>query len=135
MSLHPLAGKPAPYELLVNVPRLVSAYYTGVPDPADPTQRVAFGTSGHRGSAFSGSFNEDHILAISQAICEFRQAQGIAGPLFIGMDPHALSEPALASAVEVFAANGQEIMVDVQWLPTKIVASLVAIESAAAVFS
>lgn len=112
MSLHPLAGKPAPYELLVNVPRLISAYYTGEPDPADPAQRVAFGTSGHRGSSFKGSFNESHILAISQAICEFRQAQGISGPLFIGMDTHALSEPALASAIEVFAGNEQEIMVD-----------------------
>ena len=112
MSLHPLAGKPAPYELLVNVPRLVSAYYTGEPDPADPAQRVAFGTSGHRGSSFRGSFNESHILAISQAICEFRQAQGITGPLFIGMDTHALSEPALASAIEVFAGNEQEIMID-----------------------
>jgi phosphoglucomutase len=112
MSLHPLAGKPAPYELLVNVPRLISAYYTGEPDPADPAQRVAFGTSGHRGSSFRGSFNEDHILAISQAICEFRQAQGITGPMFIGMDTHALSEAALASAIEVFAGNEQEIMVD-----------------------
>lgn len=112
MSLHPLAGKPAPYELLVNVPRLVSAYYTQEPDPADPAQRVAFGTSGHRGSSLRNSFNEAHILAISQAICEFRQAQGITGPLFIGMDTHALSEPALASAIEVFAGNEQEIMVD-----------------------
>ena len=103
MSLHPLAGKPAPYELLVNVPRLISAYYTGEPDPAEPTQRVAFGTSGHRGSALRESFNEAHILAISQAICEYRQVQGISGPLFIGMDPHALSEPALATAVEVSA--------------------------------
>lgn len=112
MSLHPLAGKPAPYELLVNVPRLVSAYYTQEPDPADPAQRVAFGTSGHRGSSLRNSFNEAHILAISQAICEYRQAQGITGPLFIGMDTHALSEPALASAIEVFAGNEQEIMVD-----------------------
>jgi phosphoglucomutase len=112
MSLHPLAGKPAPYELLVNVPRLVSAYYTREPDPSDPAQRVAFGTSGHRGSSFRDSFNEAHILAISQAICEFRQAQGVTGPLFIGMDTHALSEPALASAIEVFAGNEQEIMID-----------------------
>lgn len=112
MSLHPLAGKPAPYTMLVNVPRLVSAYYTGEPDPADPAQRVAFGTSGHRGSSFRNSFNEAHIQAISQAICEFRQAQGITGPLFIGMDTHALSEPALASAIEVFAGNEQEIMID-----------------------
>jgi phosphoglucomutase len=112
MALHPLAGKPAPYELLVNVPRLISAYYTGEPDPAEPAQRVAFGTSGHRGSSFKGSFNEGHILAISQAICEFRQAQDITGPLFIGMDTHALSQPALASAIEVFAGNEQEIMID-----------------------
>ena len=111
MALHPLAGKPAPYELLVNVPRLISAYYTAEPDLGDPAQRVAFGTSGHRGSSFKGNFNEDHILAISQAICEYRQAQGITGPLFIGMDTHALSEPALATAIEVFAANEQEIMI------------------------
>ena len=112
MGLHPLAGKPVPYNLLVNVPRLVSAYYTREPDPADPAQRVAFGTSGHRGSSFKTSFNEAHILAVSQAICEFRQAQGITGPLFIGMDTHALSEPALISAIEVFAGNEQEIMID-----------------------
>ncbi|OQA47371.1 MAG: Phosphoglucomutase [Chloroflexi bacterium ADurb.Bin325] len=111
-SLHPLAGKPAPHDMLVNVPRLISAYYTVEPDPSDPAQRVSFGTSGHRGSAFRASFNEAHILAISQAICEFRAGQGISGPLFIGMDSHALSEPALASAVEVFAGNGQEIILD-----------------------
>src|SRR5512136_1862097 len=111
MSLHPLAGKPAPYELLVNVPRLISSYFTSEPDPGDPAQRVAFGTSGHRGSSFRDSFNEAHILAISQAICEFRQAQGITGPLFIAMDTHALSEPALASAIEVFAGNDQESMI------------------------
>jgi len=123
MSLHPLAGKPAPYELLVNVPRLISAYYTGEPDPTDPIQRVAFGTSGHRGSSLRDSFNEGHIVAISQAICEFRRAQGFTGPLFIGMDPHALSEPALASAVEVFAANEQEIMVDADagYTPTPVI--------------
>jgi phosphoglucomutase len=123
MSLHPLAGKPAPYELLVNVPRLISAYYTGEPDPTDTAQRVAFGTSGHRGSSFRDSFNEGHIVAISQAICEFRRAQGFTGPLFIGMDPHALSEPALASAVEVFAANEQQIMVDADagYTPTPVI--------------
>ena len=123
MNVHPLAGKPAPYELLVNVPRLVSAYYTGVPNPEDPAEKVAFGTSGHRGSAFDCSFNEDHILAISQAICEFRQAQGTNGPLFIGIDPHALSEPALASAIEVFAANEVEIMLDVDdgYTPTPVI--------------
>ena len=123
MSLHPLAGKPAPYELLVNVPRLISAYYTTEPDVSDPAQRVAFGTSGHRGSSFRGSFNEDHILAISQAICEYRQAQGITGPLFIGMDTHALSEPALATAIEVFAANEQEIMIQqgLGYTPTPVI--------------
>lgn len=111
MSLHPLAGKPAPHEMLVNVPRLISAYYIAEPDVSDPAQRVAFGTSGHRGSPFRNSFNEDHILAISQAICEYRAAQGYTGPLFVGMDTHALSEPALASAIEVFAGNEQEIVV------------------------
>lgn len=123
MSLHPLAGKPVPFELLVNVPHLVAAYYTREPDPADPAQRVAFGTSGHRGSSLRDSFNEAHILAISQAICEFRQAQGINGPLFIGMDTHALSEPALASAIEVFAGNEQEIMIDAKggYTPTPVI--------------
>ena len=111
MSLHPLAGKPAPHEMLVNVPRLISAYYIAEPDVSDPAQRVAFGTSGHRGSPFRNNFNEDHILAISQAICEYRAAQGYTGPLFVGMDTHALSEPALASAIEVFAGNEQEIVV------------------------
>ncbi|MFZ1505302.1 MAG: phosphoglucomutase (alpha-D-glucose-1,6-bisphosphate-dependent) [Anaerolineae bacterium] len=123
MSLHLLAGKPAPPEILVNVPRLISAYYTGEPDPANPAQRVAFGTSGHRGSSLKGSFNESHILAISQAICEYRRAQGITGPLFIGMDSHALSEPALMSAIEVFAANEQEIMIDADrgYTPTPVI--------------
>ncbi|MCU0485524.1 MAG: phosphoglucomutase (alpha-D-glucose-1,6-bisphosphate-dependent) [Anaerolineales bacterium] len=123
MALHPLAGKPAPHEILVNVPRLISAYYTGEPDPSDPAQRVAFGTSGHRGSSFRSNFNETHILAISQAICEFRQAQGINGPLFIGMDTHALSEPALVSAIEVFAGNEQEIMIDADrgYTPTPVI--------------
>ncbi len=106
MSLHPLAGKPAPKELLLNIPRLVAAYYALHPDPDDPTQRVSFGTSGHRGSSLKHSFNEDHILAISQAIAEHRQARGIRGPLFLGMDTHALSEPAFITAVEVLAANG-----------------------------
>lgn len=109
MSLHPLAGQPAPLELLVNVPRLVSAYYTGHPDPADVAQQVSFGTSGHRGTATECSFNEDHILAISQAIADYRKGEGIDGPLFLGMDTHALSEPALASAIEVLAANGVEV--------------------------
>lgn len=112
MATHPLAGKPAPYDLLVNVPRLISAYYTHLPDPNIPEQQVAFGTSGHRGSSLSNSFNEQHILAICQALCEFRQAHGLNGPLFLGMDTHALSEAALATAIEVFAANGADIMID-----------------------
>ncbi|MCX6029754.1 MAG: phosphoglucomutase (alpha-D-glucose-1,6-bisphosphate-dependent) [Chloroflexi bacterium] len=111
MALHPLAGKRAPHELLINVPRLIAAYYTVHPDPANPAHAVAFGTSGHRGSSTSGSFNEDHILAISQAICEYRRGQGISGPLYLGMDTHALSEPALISAVEVFAANGVDVVI------------------------
>jgi phosphoglucomutase len=107
MSIHPLAGKIAPYETLINVPRLVSAYYTHQPDAGDPAQRVAFGTSGHRGSSLSNSFNEQHILAISQAICELRKSQGISGPLHIGMDTHALSEPALYTAIEVLRQTGE----------------------------
>ena len=110
--MHPLAGKPAPDSILENIPRLVSQYYSLEPDLSDPTQRVAFGTSGHRGSSNSCSFNELHILAISQAVCEYRAGQGIDGPLFLGIDTHALSEPALISAVEVFAANGVQLMID-----------------------
>jgi len=111
MTLSPLAGKPAPTQLLVDVARLVTAYYTGQPDAAIANQRVAFGTSVHRGSSFELSFNEWHVLAISQAICLYRQAQGINGPLFVGIDTHALSTPAGASALEVFAANGVETMI------------------------
>src|SRR5512143_817322 len=109
MALHPLAGQKAPRSFLVNVPRLVSCYYELKPDASNHTQRVALGTSGHRGSAFKAGFNEDHILATSQAIVEHRRAHGIDGPLFIGMDTHALSEPALVTAVEVFAAHGVEL--------------------------
>ncbi|MFM0251611.1 phosphoglucomutase [Burkholderia sp. GAS332] len=111
MNINPLAGKPAPHEILVNIPRLITSYYTERPDPAIPAQRVAFGTSGHRGSAFARSFNEWHVLAITQAICRYRRQEGIDGPLFIGVDTHALSEPAYASALEVLAANGVEIMI------------------------
>ena len=120
MSLNPLAGKPAPRDILVNVPRLITAYYQEVPDPAIPSQRVAFGTSGHRGSAFDAAFNEWHILAITQGICEYRKKQGTDGPLFLGMDTHALSEPALASALEVLAANGVDVMLAVndEYTPT-----------------
>jgi len=113
-TTHPLAGSQVLPAMLVDVPRLVSAYYTGQPDPAISAQRVAFGTSGHRGCAFDLSFNEWHVLAISQAICEYRQAQGINGPLFLGIDTHALSTPASASAVEVLAANGVELMLSLQ---------------------
>jgi phosphoglucomutase len=111
-KVNPLAGKPADPSMLVNVPRLVTAYFAGKPDPRVAAQRVAFGTSGHRGSAFNNAFNENHILAISQAVCDHRKASGIDGPLFVGIDTHALAEPALASALEVFAANGVEVMVD-----------------------
>ena len=110
MSVHELAGKPAPRSILANIPRLISAYYTHRPDPADPTQRVAFGTSGHRGSSFRNSFNEGHILAISQAICEYRKSKRIEGPLFMGMDTHALSAPAFETALEVLAGNGVTVM-------------------------
>jgi phosphoglucomutase len=111
MAVHELAGKAAPLELLVNVPRLVSAYYTHKPDPSSPLERVSFGTSGHRGSSLSNSFNEDHILAVTQALCEVRREEGVSGPLYVGMDTHALSEAALATATEVFAANEVDIMV------------------------
>jgi phosphoglucomutase len=111
MALSPLAGKPADLSMLVNVPRLVTAYYTETPDPSVPAQRVAFGTSGHRGSAFDKAFNERHILAISQAICQYREQQGIDGPLFLGIDTHALSVPACASALEVLAANEVDVMI------------------------
>ena len=110
MKVSPGAGKPAEASMLVNVPRLVTAYYTEVPDPAVAEQKVAFGTSGHRGSSFKKAFNEWHILAISQAICLYREQKKIDGPLFLGMDTHALSEPAQASALEVLAANGVEVM-------------------------
>ena len=111
MSIHPLAGKAAPYELLANIPLLVAQYYSIRPDADNIDQNVSFGTSGHRGSSMNGSFNENHILAICQALCEFRVQQGITGPLFLGKDTHALSEPAIISAMEVFAANGVEVRI------------------------
>jgi phosphoglucomutase len=122
-NVSPRAGKPIEPSLLVNVPRLVTAYFTGKPDPKVPAQRVAFGTSGHRGSAFDDAFNEAHILAISQAICHYRSGRGITGPLYIGIDTHALSEPALASALEVFAANAVDVMIDARggYTPTPVV--------------
>ncbi|WP_433884383.1 phosphoglucomutase (alpha-D-glucose-1,6-bisphosphate-dependent) [Pseudomonas vranovensis] len=120
MKLSPLAGKPAPASVLVDIPQLLTAYYTGQPDASIATQRVAFGTSGHRGSSLDLSFNENHVLAISQAICLYRQAKGIDGPLFIGADTHALSTPAAASALQVLAANGVEVMLskDDEYTPT-----------------
>jgi len=123
MAVSPLAGKPAEPDILINIPRLVTAYYTEHPDPSVPAHRVAFGTSGHRGSSLDNAFNEDHILAISQAICLFRQQQGINGPLFLGIDTHALSEPAFASALEVLAANGVTVMVDEKrgYTPTPVI--------------
>jgi len=123
MSVHALAGTPAPRSFLVNVPKLITAYYVNKPDTADPDQRVSFGTSGHRGSSFRNSFNEEHIWAISQAICQYRKAAGVTGPLFIGMDTHALSEAAMVSAVEVFAANGIPLMMaaDHRYTPTPVI--------------
>lgn len=123
MPPHPLAGKPAPLEVLVNIPRLVSAYYTLHPDPQNPAQAVVFGTSGHRGSSLTGSFNEDHVLAISQAIADYRKMAGIHGPLFMGMDTHALSEPAHNTALEVFAGNGVELMIHagMRYTPTPVI--------------
>ena len=103
----PLAGKPVPQSMLVNIPRLVTAYFALAPDPAIASQRVAFGTSGHRGAAFASAFNEAHILAITQAVCLYRQKAGTDGPLFLGMDTHALSQPAFASALEVLAEIGR----------------------------
>jgi phosphoglucomutase len=122
-QVSPLAGKTIQPSLVVNVPRLVTAYFTGKPDPTVPSQRVAFGTSGHRGSAFENSFNEAHILAISQAICHYRRHNGISGPLFIGFDTHALSEAALRTALEVFAANDVNAMMDEHdgYTPTPVV--------------
>jgi phosphoglucomutase len=122
-DINPLAGKTAEPSMLVNVPRLVTAYFANQPDPKIPSQRVAFGTSGHRGSAFNNAFNEAHILAISQALCEHRQRSGISGPLFVGIDTHALAEPALASTLEVFAANGVNVMIDAHdgYTPTPVI--------------
>jgi len=112
MTIHPLAGKPAPKDLLVDIDKLRKEYYARKPDVTDSTQLVSFGTSGHRGSSLRGTFNEAHVLAITQAICEYRSSQGITGPLYIGKDTHALSEPAFATALEVLAANGVEAMID-----------------------
>ncbi|MFO7716944.1 MAG: phosphoglucomutase (alpha-D-glucose-1,6-bisphosphate-dependent) [Thermodesulfobacteriota bacterium] len=123
MAVHENAGQLPDQSMLTNIPRLVAAYYTQTPDPTQPEQAVAFGTSGHRGSAWAGSFNENHILAISQAICEWRQSHGYQGPLFLGMDTHALSEPAFISALEVFAANGIPVRIQTNrgYTPTPVI--------------
>ena len=123
MELHKLAGKKAPGTVLVNIPRLISAYYINKPEVSDPAQQVSFGTSGHRGSSFKNSFNEDHIIAISQAILDYRNSRHITGPLFMGTDTHALSEPALATALEVFAASGITVMIqkDMGYTPTPVI--------------
>jgi phosphoglucomutase len=123
MPLHPLAGKPAPREILVNIPRLITAYFREHPDGEHPDQRVGFGTSGHRGSSFKKSFNEDHILAVTQAICDYRTANGINGPLFLGMDTHALSEPSQATALEVLAANDVPVRIaqECGYTPTPVI--------------
>ncbi len=112
MKTDPQAGKPASPSALVDVQRLIATYYTGKPDPRVPGERVSFGTSGHRGSAFTNSFNEAHILTIAQAVCDYRRAQGVSGPLFLAKDTHALSEPAFKTTLEVLAANGAEVMID-----------------------
>src|SRR4030042_5915455 len=123
MKLHELAGKPAPRSILENIPRLIAAYSTYKPDVSQETHRVAFGTSGHRGSSLKNSFNEAHILAVSQAICEYRKAQKIKGPLFLGIDTHALSDPAFASAIEVFAANKIHVLIQkgLRYTPTPVI--------------
>ena len=123
MAQHPHAGKPARVEDLTNIPRLVAAYYLNKPDMSLPEQRVAFGTSGHRGSSLHNAFTESHIQAVSQALAEYRQSKGISGPLFIGMDTHALSEAALASAVQVLAANGVQVRIQqgLGYTPTPVV--------------
>jgi phosphoglucomutase len=122
-KISPLAGKPAPINMLVDIPKLITAYYTEIPTPSITEQRVLFGTSGHRGSAFDKAFNEWHILAISQAICQFRSQKKINGPLFLGMDTHALSVPAFRSALEVLAANGIDVMISMndEYTPTPVI--------------
>lgn len=123
MNISPLAGKPAPSDTLVNVPKLITAYFSNHPDPGVTAQHVAFGTSGHRGSAFRNTFNERHVLAITQAICQYRKLQNINGPLFLGIDTHALSIPAAASALEVLAANGVDVMLaeSDEYTPTPVI--------------
>jgi phosphoglucomutase len=122
-EIHPLAGKTVPPSMLANIPRLVTAYFANHPDPKVASERVSFGTSGHRGSSLHNAFNEAHILAVSQAVCDHRREKKLSGPLFVGIDTHALAEPALASALEVFAANGVEVMIDADdgYTPTPVI--------------
>ena len=131
MSIHPLAGKPAPADLLIDVDQLERAYYERRPDASDPDQLVSFGTSGHRGTALRGSFNEAHILATTQAICDYRRGQGIDGPLFMGKDPHALSGPAQRSALEVLAANGVTTQIQRQngFTPTPVISHAILVHN------
>ena len=131
MARHPLAGKPALPSMLVNIPRLVTAYYARHPDPDQLEEKVKFGTSGHRGSSFSKSFNEDHILATTQAICDYRHNQGITGPLFLGMDTHALSEASLVTTLEVLAANGVEVMIQdaLGYTPTPVISHAILVHN------
>ncbi len=130
-KISPLAGKPAPQSILVDVPKLLAAYADLKPDPSVPAQRVAFGTSGHRGNSLQRSFNEAHIVAISQAICEYRKSKGIDGPLFIGCDTHALSQPAFENALEVLAANGVETMISAggEFTPTPAVSHAILVHN------
>src|SRR5438132_3329396 len=127
---HPLAGKPAPRELLVDL-QLLRRRYVEKPDPADPQQRVSFGTSGHRGSSLRGSFNEAHILAVTQAVCEYRKGQGTTGPLYLGADTHGLSEPAQRTALEVLAANDVEVQhaPEGQWTPTPVISHAILVHN------
>src|SRR5687767_3016479 len=127
MSVHPLAGKPVPAELQVDVAELLAAYDGDAPDPFDPAQQVSFGTSGHRGSSLRRSFNDAHIAAVAQAIADYRGRAGITGPLFIGRDTHALSEPALATALQVFAANDVDVILDggSSYTPTPVISHAV----------
>jgi len=127
MPVHPLAGKPAPREILVNIPRLITQYFVQKPDVGQPGQEVAFGTSGHRGSSFKTSFNEWHILAVTQAVCDYRKAQRIDGPLFLGMDTHALSEPSQETALEVLGGNGVSVRIarDRGYTPTPVISQAI----------